>query len=149
VEIFGCNCRLDTLQAVIGNRLIQEVEFITARRIENAGRYDAAFADMGDDVRVPVRREGVKHVFHLYVLRVRDRDGLLAHLQKQGVEAKIHYPIPVHLQKAAADLGYKRGDFPVCELDCDRIITLPAHQHLSNAEIDYTIQKVREFYGRS
>ena len=146
VEIFGCNCRLDTLQAVIGNRLIKDVAFITGQRIANAKRYDEAFADLGDCVRVPQRRPGVKHVFHLYLLRVKKRDELLAYLKQNGVDAKIHYPIPVHLQKAAAYLGYKAGDFPVCEQDCKQIITLPAHQHLSQAEIDYVIETVRAFY---
>lgn len=146
VAIFGCNCRLDTLQAVIGNRLIREVEFITAQRIANAKRYDQALAGMGEDVRVPRRRQGVKHVFHLYILRVKDRDRLLRYLQENGIDARIHYPIPVHLQKAARHLGYKEGDFPVSEADARQIITLPAHQHLTESEMDYVIEKVRAFY---
>jgi dTDP-4-amino-4,6-dideoxygalactose transaminase len=148
VVMFGCNSRLDTLQAVIGNRLIPELEWITTQRIANAKRYDAAFADMGDFVRVPRRRPGVKHVFHLYILRVQRRDELLAYLNRQGVEAKIHYPIPVHLQKAAASLGYKEGDFPVSERDARCIITLPAHQHLTSEEMDYAIAQVRAFYKK-
>ena len=148
VKIFGCNSRLDTLQAVIGNRLIREVEFITDQRIRNAGTYDEAFRDMPEWIQIPKRRPGVKHVYHLYILRVRDRDKLLAHLNSNGVEAKVHYPIPVHLQEAAKYLGYKKGDFPVCEKDCATIITLPAHQHLTPDEIEYTIEKVRAFYGR-
>jgi dTDP-4-amino-4,6-dideoxygalactose transaminase len=148
VVIFGCNSRLDTIQAVIGNRLIPELEWITNQRIANARRYDEAFADLGEFVRVPPRRPGVKHVFHLYLLRVQRRDDLLHYLQREGVEAKVHYPIPVHLQKAAAHLGYQPGDFPVSERDARSVITLPAHQHLTPAEIDYTIAKVRAFYGR-
>ncbi len=147
VEIFGVNSRLDTLQAVIGNRLIESVRFITARRIEIAGQYDRAFADMGDDVRVPIRRKGVKHVYHLYMLRVKRRDELLAFLNGKGVEAKVHYPIPMHLQPAARPLGYKPGDFPVSERDAQCIITLPAHQHLTGEEIDYAISQVRAFYA--
>jgi dTDP-4-amino-4,6-dideoxygalactose transaminase len=64
------------------------------------------------------------------------------------VDAKIHYPIPVHLQKAARHLGYKEGDFPVSERDARCILTLPAHQHLTDEELDYTIDQVRAFYGR-
>lgn len=146
VVIFGCNSRLDTLQAVIGNRLIEQVEFITNRRIANAKRYDEAFADMGEFIRIPRRRPGVKHVYHLYMIRVKQRDDLLAYLHRNGVEAKVHYPIPLHLQKAAQHLGYKEGDFPVCEEDSRTIITLPAHQHLTDDEIDYTIERVRSFY---
>jgi dTDP-4-amino-4,6-dideoxygalactose transaminase len=90
----------------------------------------------------------VRQVFHTYVIRVQDRDRLLSRLLERGVRAKVHYPIPLHLQKAAAGLGYKAGDFPVCEADCQSILTLPVHQHLTSEEIDYTIGAVRRFYGR-
>lgn len=146
VSNFGCNSRLDSLQAVVGNRLINDVEWITNKRIANAKRYDEAFADIGEFVHVPKRRNGVKHVYHLYIIRVQKRDELLASLNKNGVEAKVHYPIPIHLQKAARHLGYKEGDFPVSEADSRSIITLPAHQHLSGEEIDYVIDSVRRFY---
>ena len=88
----------------------------------------------------------MKHVYHLYLIRVQERDALHAFLNEQGVEAKIHYPIPVHLQPAARHLSYRLGDFPVCEKDCKNIITLPSHQHLTQDETDYTIEKIREFY---
>lgn len=146
VVMFGCNSRLDTLQAVIGNRLIGQVEWITNQRISNAKRYDEAFADMSKFIRIPRRRPGVRHVYHLYMVRVKRRDELLAYLHRKGVEARIHYPIPLHLQKAAQYLGYKEGDFPVCEEDSRTIITLPAHQHLGDDEVDYVIEQVRSFY---
>jgi len=149
VTSFGCNSRLDTIQAVIGNRLIGQTQWITEQRIKNAQRLDEGLGDLADDVRVPVRRPGVKHVYHLYMLRVNRRDELLAWLNERGVEAKIHYPIPVHLQPAAAGLGYKPGDFPVSESDARCIITLPIHQHLTEAEMDYTIRCVRQFYGKT
>jgi dTDP-4-amino-4,6-dideoxygalactose transaminase len=100
-------------------------------------------------VRIPRRRPGVKHVYHLYIVRVQRRDELLAHLNSKGVEAKIHYPVPVHLQPAARELGYRPGDFPVSEQDARCIITLPAHQHLTMEEVDYTIEQVRSFYGKA
>ena len=65
----------------------------------------------------------------------------------RGVEAKIHYPIPIHLQKAAAQLGYKRGDFPVCERQAKEIVTLPAHQHITDGEIDQVVSIISEFYN--
>lgn len=145
--LFGVNSRLDTIQAIVGNRLINEVGFITGKRISNAERYDRAFRGLGPCVRVPRRRKGVKHVFHLYIVRVERRDQLLAYLQGQGIEAKVHYPIPVHLQKAAEQFGYRKGDFPKSEADSECMITLPAHQHLSEEEIDYVIEKVAAFYG--
>lgn len=102
--------------------------------------------DIADCVQPPVRRRGVKHVYHLYMVRAKKRDQLLAFLLQRGVEAKIHYPKPIHLQPAAAYLGYKEGDFPKAEADCRSIITLPAHQHLTREEIDFTIKSVHHFY---
>ncbi len=145
---FGVNSRLDSLQAVVGNRLIGEVRAITDARIAHARRYDEAFQDLAPHVRVPRRREGVRHVYHLYVIRVERRDALIQFLHGVGVEAKIHYPIPLHLQQAAAYLGYKRGDFPMSETDSRDVITLPAHQHLTRDEVEHVIGQVRRFYGR-
>ncbi|HEX3871229.1 MAG TPA: DegT/DnrJ/EryC1/StrS family aminotransferase, partial [Pirellulales bacterium] len=138
---------LDSLQAVIGNRLIDQTPFITRRRIENATRLDEGLADV-DEVNIPARPDSVKHVYHLYIVRVERRDELLKYLQKRGVDAKVHYPIPLHLQKASKHLGYKKGDFPQAEYDSLNSITFPAHQHLTDDEIDYVIGCVREFYGK-
>jgi dTDP-4-amino-4,6-dideoxygalactose transaminase len=146
VMMWGHNSRLDSLHAVIGNRLISETDFITSQRIANARRYDAAFADVAE-ISVPRRDPRVTHTYHLYMLRVERRDDLLAYLNEHGVEAKVHYPIPLHLQPAAAGLGYRAGDFPMAEADAKRMITLPAHQHLSADEIAYTIETVRAFYA--
>ncbi len=74
------------------------------------------------------------------------RDELLKYLNDKGVEAKVHYPIPVHLQEAARYLGYKKGDFPVSEVHAKTAITLPAHQHLTSEEIEYVIENIRQFY---
>ena len=145
VSIFGGNSRMDNIQAIVGNRIIGQMEWITQKRIENADFYDNAFADISD-INIPIRRSNVKHVYHLYIIRVERRDELLASLIEKGIEAKIHYPIPVHLQEAAKYLGYKKGDFPNCEKDCKRIITLPVHQHLSDEELNFTINMVRKFY---
>ncbi len=146
VEMFAHNSRLDSLQAVVGLRMMGQYEFITEKKIANAGRYDEAFEDLGGAIKVPRRRPGVRHVYHLYMVRADSRDELLDYLTGRGIEAKIHYPIPVHLQKAAESLGYKKGDFPVSEADSKSIITLPAHQHLTDDELDYTIDQVRSFY---
>lgn len=143
---FGVNSRLDTLQAVLGNRLIDEIDTITARRIDIARRYDDGLSQLEGFVEIPPRRTSVTHVFHLYVVKVQKRDDLLAYLNDHNVEAKIHYPVPVHLQEAARELGYKAGDFPQCEADTARIITLPAHQYLDFADVDYVVQLIRRFY---
>ena len=146
VEFWGENCRLDTVQAVVALRLMGDVHTITDARIANAARFDNAFSDLGDFITLPPLRQNVKRVFHTYVVHAKDRDLLLDYLIGKGVDAKVHYPIPLHLQLAAKDLGYNRGDFPVCERHCETIITLPVHQHLVPEEIDYVIDCVRSFY---
>ncbi|MBW2617581.1 MAG: DegT/DnrJ/EryC1/StrS family aminotransferase [Deltaproteobacteria bacterium] len=146
VAFYAHNSRLDSLQAVVGNRLLGQVEEITARRIANARRFDEAFRGLAEFITIPPRDERFRQVFHTYVIQAEDRDALLQHLLEAGVRAKVHYPIPLHLQEASKGLGYCEGDFPVCEEQCRRIITLPVHQHLTEAELDYVTSQVRKFY---
>jgi dTDP-4-amino-4,6-dideoxygalactose transaminase len=146
IKIFGHNSRLDSVHAAIGLRLIKEVHWITDTRIANARRLDKAFADLSDFIQIPKRPQGYNWVYHTYVMRVKNRDTLLAHLLEQGIRAKIHYPIPMHLQEASIYLGYKQGDFPVAEEDARTMITLPVHQHLTDAMLDFMIQTIRSFY---
>ena len=148
VEIFGINSRLDTLQAVVGSHLIGGIIDATERRIRNARRLDAGLADLAGEITLPPRRPGIRHVYQTYVIQARDRDGLVEFLIERGIEAKVHYPVPLHLQPAARDLGYKEGSFPVCEQQAREIVTLPAHQYLAEAEVDYVIEQVRRFYGK-
>jgi dTDP-4-amino-4,6-dideoxygalactose transaminase len=81
------------------------------------------------------------------MIKCESRDDLLQYLVANGVEAKIHYPIPLHLQKAAESLGYKMGDFPASEDYAQKIITLPAHQYLSSDQVEYVIEAIGNFYG--
>jgi dTDP-3-amino-2,3,6-trideoxy-4-keto-D-glucose/dTDP-3-amino-3,4,6-trideoxy-alpha-D-glucose/dTDP-2,6-dideoxy-D-kanosamine transaminase len=83
----------------------------------------------------------------LYMASFQHRESLLRFLISRGIEAKVHYPVPLHLQKAAADLGYKRGDFSVAERQADHLITLPAHQFITAEQIDYMLETIREFYA--
>ncbi len=148
VQIFGYNSRLDSLQAVVGNHLIKDVDWITATRITWANRIDAGLADLSEYITIPERKPNRRYVYHLYMLMVQNRDGLLEYLQQNEIEAKVHYPIPLHLQEAAKDLGYKKGDFPVTEVQAESIITLPVHQHLTQEQIDYMIEMIHTFYQK-
>ena len=147
VLMWGHNSRLDSLQAVVANRLIDQTKSITQTRIDNAAFYDNAFSDLGEYVMIPPRRSNVKQVYHTYVIRVSDRDSLHSYLMDKGIRAKVHYPIPLHLQEAAQPLGYREGDFPVCEEHCRTIISLPVHEHLTQEELDYTATHLRQFYA--
>ena len=147
VAVFGVNSRLDTIQAVVALRMIDDVASITDQRIANAAVLDRAFSELPGCIEVPSRVPNVRHVYHLYMVRAKDRDNLLKHCIENGVEAKVHYPIPLPYQQCCRHLGYKRGDFPKTERDCGSIITFPAHQYLTDEELHYIIDVVRAFYG--
>ena len=147
VEIFGYNSRLDTIQACVGNFLINQLENIADKRIKWAQELDKGLSDLNPEVFIPKRLPDRKYVYHLYMIQVDRRDELLSFLLANDIEAKVHYPIPLHLQRAFEVFGYKKGDFPITEKLCERIITLPVHQHLEKPHIDYMITKIREFYA--
>ena len=143
----GFNSRLDTIQAIVGLRVLADLEEVTYARIANARRYDEGLAGI-EQVTIPPRNPYTRHVYHLYQVEVEQRDLLQKHLLEAGIEAKVHYPTPLHLQPALAYLGHRRGDFPRAERFCNTHITLPIHQYLRNDQIDYTIEAIREFYER-
>ncbi len=142
---YAYNSRLDSLQAVVGNHLIKDVEWITKTRIANAKRLDLALSKI-KGVTLPPRDANETHVYHLYQFFAKDRDKLLKFLVGRGIEAKVHYPIPLHLQPASRYLGYKKGDFPNAERQGTDTITLPVHQHLTDAELEHMISSIHEFY---
>jgi dTDP-4-amino-4,6-dideoxygalactose transaminase len=145
MEVFGYNSRLDSLQAVVGKWILRQINGIVEGRMAAAAYYDRGFREI-PHVRVPARRRETKNVHLLYILFVEDRNALLRHCLDRGIEAKIHYPIPLHLQDALQPLGYKAGDFPVAERHCRETISFPVDQHLSRTEQDYVIETVRDFY---
>lgn len=148
VEFLGYNSRLDTIHAIVANCVMKKLDSLTEKRIKNARRYDERLANISGFVSTPLRKKDVKHVFHVYVIRAHRRDELASFLEKNGIETKIHYPIPIHLQKGCHHLGYQQGDFPVCETQARSILSLPVHQLLTDDEIDYVTDKIKEFYGK-
>jgi dTDP-3-amino-2,3,6-trideoxy-4-keto-D-glucose/dTDP-3-amino-3,4,6-trideoxy-alpha-D-glucose/dTDP-2,6-dideoxy-D-kanosamine transaminase len=143
--MFAYNSRLDSLQAIVADHLLQKIGHISDSREAHAKQLDELLAPV-EGVTLPPRSPEVREVFHLYVIRVRDRDALQRHLVERGVDAKIHYPIPMHLQPAAREFGYQRGDFPVCEQVCDSILSLPVHEFITRADIAYMAEQIRAFY---
>jgi len=146
VEIYGYNCRLDTLQAIVGLWLFPQAETITEARIATAKQFDAALGQIRQ-ILVPPRSANMRHAYHLYMLHAERRDALVAFLLDKGVDAKVHYPIPMHLQEASAYLGHKAGDFPVTEAHAASIFTLPVHQHMTAEQKQYCIKMVKAFYS--
>ena len=138
----GYNYRLDALQAAILDVKLRHLDEWNDKRRSRAKRYDAAFAD---GVVRPVG-EGAQrhHIYHLYVVRTKQRDRLLGELGTRGISAGIHYPVPLHLQQAYAHLGIKRGAFPVTEAAADEIVSLPMYPELSDEMIDQVARTTRE-----
>lgn len=148
IAVFGYNSRLDTLQAIVGNWLIPQTKDITAQRRKNAAYYDEAFSKMNGMIRLAPRRSNVHQVYHLYMFEVEEahRNKLHSYLLSKGIEAKVHYPIPLFLQEGLKFLGYKPGDFPETERQAREILTLPVDQHLSREEADYCIHHVQKYF---
>jgi dTDP-4-amino-4,6-dideoxygalactose transaminase len=146
VVMLGCNSRLDSLQAVVGNWLIDQVEFITSTRIKNAGVLDRGFEKI-PQIRIPQRFSNRRLVFHLYIVFAERRDELVKHCKANGVEVKVHYPIPVYRQEGLRQFGYKKGDFPVTDRHADTMISFPAHEHLTQDQLAYMVQTVSDFYA--
>ncbi len=143
-DVAGWNSRLDTVQAaVLGVKLKHLAKWNAARRA-NAESYTEGLKDT--PLGLPVTVEGNEHIFHLYVVRSDKRDDLSDYLKQKEVYCGIHYPVPIHLQKAYADLGYAQGDFPVTEKVADEILSLPMHPNLSAEQVEFVCEGVREFY---
>lgn len=145
VEICGYNSRLDTFQAVVGNWIIPDAKKIAAKRIMNAKYLDENLSKISQ-ITIPPRLKNYKIVYHLYIVFAKNRNKLLKYCQQKGIEAKVHYPIPMYRQKAMRFLNHKKGDFPITDEHAQKIISFPCDQHLSKKEMDYIIKCVKNFY---
>jgi dTDP-4-amino-4,6-dideoxygalactose transaminase len=143
----GYNGRLDSMQASFLSVKLDYLAKWNESRRALAHRYHELFADCKNSVIVPREAAWTKGVYHLYVVRVRDREALQAYLAEAGIGTGIHYPIPLHQQKAYEHLGYKAGDFPVTERVVREIVSLPMFPQLSQAQQDEVVSKVKEFVG--
>jgi dTDP-4-amino-4,6-dideoxygalactose transaminase len=124
-DLEGYNGRLDAIQAGFLNcKLPRLAQWNGARRVA-ARRYHDLFVEAGTDVLLPYEPSWSESVYHLYVIRTRERDRLRETLHERGIETGIHYPIPLHLQKAYKHMGYKSGDFPIAERASAEILSLP------------------------
>jgi aminotransferase EvaB len=146
--MFSYNSRLDTLQAVVASHLMKKINHITDSRIKHANFFDKQLADV-NGICIPEREVFIKQVYHLYCIQCENRDALQAFLIQHGIDAKVHYPVPMHLQPAARYLGYQKGDFPVCERMANHTLSLPVHEFLTQDDLEFVVDKMKEFYGKS
>jgi dTDP-4-amino-4,6-dideoxygalactose transaminase len=144
-DIEGYNGRLDSIQTGILSVKLKHLAAWNALRRERAAQYNSSLGKSGSDLQVPFEPSWSKAVYHLYVVRVADRDGLMAHLKDAGIGTGIHYPIPLHLQKAYESLGYKLGDFPITERVAKEIVSLPMFPTLTSQQQEAVVNGVRQF----
>ena len=146
-EIVGMNSRLDTIQAVILSAKLKRLGDWNERRRRAARRYHDLLS--GADLVLPRSLDGNQDVWHLYVVRIADRDRVLSVLADAGIAAGIHYPTPVHLTEAFASLGLARGSFPVAEQAADEILSLPIFPHITPEQQEYVASVLLEAIGEN
>ncbi len=148
-EIVGHNYRMAEFQAAVLSIKLPHLNRWTARRQQVAETYCQLLGDM-EQITLPFVLDLAEHVYHLFVIRVPalKRDPLKSYLQENEIGTGLHYPIPLHLQKAYANLGYREGDFPVAERACREIISLPMCPMLTDLQVQYVCEKIRSFFSK-
>ena len=146
-ERVGVNSRLDTLQAAILNVQTKYLPAVITRKQDIAARYDAALTNI-TGLSIPFRDTKSTHVFHQYTLRISEcRNELKKYLADVGIDSMIYYATPMHLQKAYASAAHPAGSFPIAEQLCEEVLSIPIHSTLTDAEIDFIIQKIKDFFA--
>jgi dTDP-4-amino-4,6-dideoxygalactose transaminase len=144
----GGNFRIDELQAAVLGVKLPHLDAWTAGRQRNAAYYDEAFAKaaLGSAVVTPYAVPGGRHIYNQYVIRVRERDALRAHLAASDIGTEIYYPVPLHLQKCFAYLGHATGDFPESERAAADTLALPIYPELESAQLQFVVERIAAFY---
>jgi dTDP-4-amino-4,6-dideoxygalactose transaminase len=145
--VWSGNSRLDSLQAALLLVKLEHLEKWTNARRENARFYRETLASCPGVKPPSLERAGDRAVYHTFVIQAERRDELKAFLLSRGVETSIHYPVPIHLQRAAADLGYPPGSLPVTERQARSVLSLPIYPELTEAQRVLVVEAIREFYG--
>ena len=142
-EMEGFNYRLDPLQAAVLNAKLPHLQKWTELRRRHAIFYNE---NLPDEIVVPVEAKGAKHVYYMYVIRTKKRDELMNFLKEKGISCGIHYPIPLHLQPAYKNLGFKVGDYPVSEKLAKEIVSIPIYPELTEEQLTYIVYNIKEFF---
>lgn len=144
-DFWSMNSRLDNLQAAILNVKLKYFDQWTERRRKIASIYYSRLKNL--DMIVPADKENEKAVYHTFIIQTKHRDALKKFLADKGVDTKVHYPIPIHFQKAAKKSGYRKGSFPVTEKQVTTILSLPVYPELTDEQVNYICDKIGEFYA--
>ncbi len=146
--IFGYNSRLDTVQSVVALHLLKKIKKITNTRIRNANYLDKKLSK-NKNIKIVKRQNNLKEVFHLYhinILNKKLRNFAVKKLIKNSIDAKTHYPVPMHLQPPSKKMGYKKGDFPITEKMSDTSISLPVHEFISIKMLDKMVKVLNSIF---
>jgi dTDP-4-amino-4,6-dideoxygalactose transaminase len=144
-DLEGYNGRLDAIQAAVLRIKLKRLQGWNQSRRKNAALYTELLQDV-PGITLPVEAGFAESVYHLYVILADNRDGLQKFLAEKGVATGLHYPLPLHLQKAYTHLGYEKGDFPVAESAAERLLSLPMYPELTEEQIEYVCTSIKEFF---
>jgi dTDP-4-amino-4,6-dideoxygalactose transaminase len=139
----GWNCRMDGIQAAILRIKLRHLEAGNKLRRSHAAQYDQALDNLEEVIR-PAKAESVQHVYHIYAIRVQDRDEVMRFLAEKGIGSGVHYPVPIHLQEAYRSLGYVSGDFPIAERCAMGFISLPMFPELTPNQVNVVVEAMKE-----
>ena len=142
-SVVGWNCRMDGIQAAVLRIKLRQLETANQRRRNHAAQYDAGLCEF-DGIIAPTQATYARHVYHIYAIRVSNRDETIKSLADQGIATGIHYPVPVHLQEAYQTLGYTRSSFPIAERCAAEFVSLPMYPELTRSQIEQVIDGVKE-----
>ncbi|MFA4880062.1 MAG: DegT/DnrJ/EryC1/StrS family aminotransferase [Candidatus Doudnabacteria bacterium] len=142
----GTNSRLDELQAAILRFKLKHLDSFNQQRMKHANLYSKLLRNV-PQISLPQKPKYGYHIYHLYVIRCQnDRDGFKKHLESKGIQTLIHYPVPIHLQKAYKELEYKKGDLPITEECATTILSLPLFPELKEKEIIYITNAIKSYF---
>lgn len=140
----GWNARMDGFQGAVLSVKLKYLPTWNETRRNNAKLYNSLL-NSSNDVVLPREMDYARHVYHIYAIRVKNRETLIAKLAERGINSGIHYPVPVHLQAAYGSLGFKEGSFPVAETCASEFVSLPMFPELTKEQIEYTVRAIKEF----
>lgn len=145
-DCIGWNDRMDGIQGAILSVKLKYLANWTEQRRKHAQYYNTLLKDESEKLQLPKEAGYARHVYHIYAIQTEPRDKLMAYLKEEGVNCGIHYPIPIHLQKAYAHQGWQEGHFPLAENCAKRYLSLPMFAELTNEQIEYTVAKIKKYF---
>ena len=137
---------MDGIQGAILNVKLKHLPAWNQARRENAGRYNELLTEANGIIK-SFEAEYARHVYHVYAIRIQDRDGLIAKLAGKDIYCGIHYPVPVHLQDAYLNSGYKNDDLKISKVVSSELVSLPMYAELTEPQIEYVVQALKQIAG--